>query len=164
MGKGAKWLVTIRRRYFPPLTSPSQKDPSYQRLLLVVSPLFSFLSCCVSYILVVLHPKSPICRYTHKPFPRSAHVPIFFFSSSSFKVPTPSGLYLYWRSAVQELSTVDQKLVQSVCTMQLKTSGTFYLMTTGRTSLLMLSMVGQLTTDWGNLFQSQMVSVKKDLW
>ena len=52
-------------------------------------------------------------------------------------------------------------LYQSVCTVQLKTSSTFYLMTTGRTSLLKLSMVGLLTTDWGRLFQSRMVSGKK---
>ena len=83
-------------------------------------------------------------------------------SSSSYIVQTPSGVYSYWRSAVQELSTVDLKTC--VCTVQLKTSSTFYLMTTGWTSLLKLSMVGQLTTDWGRLFQSQMVSGKKDLW
>ena len=93
----------------------------------------------------------------------------FFFnslkkSSSSYKVQTPSGVYSYWRSAVQELSTVDLKICQSVCTVQLKTSSTFYRMMTGRTSLLKLSMVGQLTTDWGRLFQSRMVSGKKDLW
>ena len=29
---------------------------------------------------------------------------------------------------------------------------------------LKLSMEGQLTTDWGRLFQSRMVSGKKDLW
>ena len=84
--------------------------------------------------------------------------------TSSYKVQTPSGVYSYWRSAVQELSAVDLKICQSVCTVQLKTSSTFYRMTTGRTSLLKLSMVGQLTTDWGRLFQSRMVSGKKDLW
>ena len=84
--------------------------------------------------------------------------------SSSYKVQTPSVVYSYWRSAVQELSTVDLKICQSVYTVQLKTSSTFYRMMTGRTSLMKLSIVGQLTTDWGRLFQSRMVSGKKDLW
>ena len=92
------------------------------------------------------------------------NLPTLKSSSSSYKVQTPSGVYSYWRSAVQELSTVDLKICQSVCTVQLKTSSTFYRMMTGRTSLLKLSMVGQLTTDWGRLFQSRMVSGKKDLW
>jgi len=39
-----------------------------------------------------------------------------------------------------------------------------YRRVSGSTSLLKLSMVVQLTTDLGRLFQRQMVSGKKDRW
>ena len=84
-------------------------------------------------------------------------------SSSSFKVQTPDRriLVLAQRGA-RAIYSGSKNLYQSICTAQLKTSSIFYLMTTSRTSLLKLSMVGQLTTDLGRLFQSWMVLGKKD--
>ena len=57
------------------------------------------------------------------------------------------------------------KLVPTCMYNAVKTPSTFYLMTTvtGSTSLLRLSMVGQLTV-LGRLFQSRMVSEKQYLW